>query len=179
MSTHAAPDRIGFRARLAAAALAAVAIAAVPSVPLPVRAEEGRVAEIRYDVPGPIPLLSPRWAPNRQASVLVTDDRLSPRRITIGEGETVTWISYARGLTRITFEREVAASMVCHSLVNFHLAEDELRSGLLRTGDAASFCELAPGLYRYRVVPHAPEGAHQLSSRLEGVIEVEAVRTAR
>jgi hypothetical protein len=179
MPSYAAACRSSFRARWAARALAAAAVASGLAVPFAAGAESQRVAEIRYEMPGSIPQLTPRWGVQPREVVRVTDDRLSPRWLKIRQGESVAWVSHARGLTRITFEREVAASMICHSLVNFHLEDDELRSGLLRTGDVASFCELAPGRYRYRVVPHSPESDRQLSSRLEGVIEVEAARTAR
>ena len=179
MSSYATACRSRFQVRRAAKTLVAAAVASGLAVPLAARAEGQRVAEIRYEMPGSIPQLTPRWGVRPREVVMVTDNRLSPRRVKIRQGESVAWVSYARGLTRITFEREVAASMICHSLVNFHLEEDELRSGLLQTGDVASFCELSPGRYRYRVISHSPENGRQLSSRLEGLIEVEAARTAR
>jgi hypothetical protein len=141
------------------------------------RAEEPRVEDIRYDVPGEVPLLAPSWGLEPGAEVLLTDDRLSPRRIELRPGETVRWHSIARHGSRIVFEREVARSMVCHSLVNFQIDGDRLRSAPLYTGDSASFCRLSPGSYRYRVVRDGPAewpstGGVQLSSRLEGVIVV-------
>jgi hypothetical protein len=141
------------------------------------RAGEPRAEEIRYEVPGPVPLLGADFGLDPGASVLLTDDRLSPRRVLVRQGETVRWRSMARQASRIVFESEVARSMVCHSLVNFALDGDRLRSAPLHTGDSASFCRLAPGTYRYRVVRDGPAerpvaGAVQLSSRLEGVIVV-------
>jgi hypothetical protein len=138
MSSYATACRSGFRAAHAAKALAAAAVAACLAVPLAAGADGQRVAEIRYEMPGSIPQLTPRWGVQPRKVVRVTDGHLSPRWLKIRQGESVAWVSYARDLTRITFEREVAASMICHSLVNFHLEEDELRSGLLRTGDVAS-----------------------------------------
>ena len=52
----------------------------------------------------------------------------------------------------VVFEREVARSMICHSLVNFSIKEDELRSAPIHAGEFASFCQLKPGRYRYKIV---------------------------
>ena len=139
-------------------------------------AEGERPAEMPYETAGQIPMLSP--APSlTTAKILLTDDRLSPRRVVIPAGQTLVWHSVARHGSRIEFEREVAKSMVCHSLVNFSLDGDALRSAPLQTGDTASFCELRPGTYRYRVIRNGPaeyptRGGRMLSSRLEGVIVV-------
>jgi hypothetical protein len=143
----------------------------------PAPADEPRAEAIRYEMPGDVPLLSPSWQLEPATAVLLTDDRLSPRRVVVRAGETVRWHSLARHASRIVFEREVAKSMVCHSLVNFELDGDSLRSGPLHTGDTSSFCRLQPGTYRYRVERTGPAawpttGGRQLSSRLEGVIVV-------
>jgi hypothetical protein len=68
--------------------------------------------------------------------------------------------------------------MICHSLVNFSIREDELRSAEIHTGEFASFCELQPGRYRYKVVRKDPEaaGAGGAARRLEGEIIVGNVR---
>jgi len=138
---------------------------------------EPRIQEIRYEVPGRVPLLGADFGLEPVASVLLTDDQLSPRRIQVRQGEIVRWRSMARQASRIVFESDVARSMVCHSLVNFQLEGGRLQSAPLHTGDSASFCRLAPGSYRYRVIRDGPAawpvtGAVQLSSRLEGVIVV-------
>lgn len=149
-----------------AAALAAMLLAGGA------RAGEGdRVSEIAFTTPGPVPLLSPVWGLADRATIVVSDDSLMPRRIVVEAGQTVSWVSAARDRTRITFEREVARHMVCDSVVNFHLEDDELTSAPLATGDEASFCELAPGVYRYRVEREGRAG-RALSNRLEGVIVV-------
>ena len=64
--------------------------------------------------------------------------------------------------------------MVCHSLVNFYLEEDRLRSQEIHTGEKASFCELKPGQYRYRVVRQNPLNGSPIAaaSRIEGWIVV-------
>lgn len=172
MSKLAASTPALLRSRATAQALLVAALAVVLAAPPAARADGERVQEIAYDTPGSIPLLSPTYDQQSREVVLITDDRLSPRRVTVEPGQQLVWVSYAGGLLRITFEREVAKSMVCHSLVNFHLEEDELRSGLLQTGDVASFCELAPGSYRYRVVPEAPHDERDISNRLRGLIVV-------
>jgi hypothetical protein len=150
---------------------AALALAA------PVRAEEPRVDAIRYEMPGELPLLSPQWQLEPATAVLLTDDRLSPRRVVVRAGETVRWHSMARHASRVVFEREVAKAMVCHSLVNFEIDGDSLRSAPIHTGDTSSFCRLQPGTYPYRIERTGPAerptaGGRQLSSRLEGTIVV-------
>lgn len=143
----------------------------------PARAEEPRTEAIRYEVPGNVPLLSKDWQLEAAVPVLLTDDRLSPRRVVVRSGETVRWRSMARQGSQIVFDRDVARSMVCHSLVNFELDGGTLRSAEIHTGDTSSFCRLSPGTYRYRVERTGPEhnptaGGRQLSTRLQGEIVV-------
>jgi len=143
----------------------------------PAPAEEAPAQAIHYELPGPVPLLAIGGQLREAVPILLTDDRLSPRRAVVHAGQTVRWRSMARHASRIVFEREIARAMVCHSLVNFAIDGDQLRSGPLETGDTSSFCRLDPGTYRYRIVRSGPAerpttGARQLSSRLEGVIVV-------
>lgn len=140
-------------------------------------AADPRPEEIAYETPGVVPLLAPTFGLGPEVPVLLTDDRLTPRRVEVQAGETIRWHSMARHGSRIVFEREVARSMVCHSLVNFELDGDRLRSAPVHTGESSGFCQLSPGTYRYRVVrdgpaEHPTAGALQLSTRLEGVIVV-------
>ncbi len=156
--------------------LTAVAAVAAVWASGPASAEE-TPDEIRYEHPGHVPLLGSDYGLEPAQDVLLTDDRLSPRRVEVRAGETIRWKSISRHASRIVFEREVARAMVCHSLVNFELAGDRLLSAPLQTGDTASFCRLKPGTYRYRVVRDGPAewpiaGAVQLSNRLEGMIVV-------
>lgn len=152
--------------------LGAAALALAPFAPHPVAAEDTRPTEIPYDTPGSVPLLSPDYKQTSHEVVLITDDRLSPRRVKLGKGQLVAWISYSRAPSTIIFEREVAKSMVCHSLVNFHLKDDELRSGEINAGEFASFCELKPGRYRYKVTRQREEGPRSVPVLLEGEIVV-------
>jgi len=136
-------------------------------------AEDSRPSEMPYETPGVIPQLSPKYKLNEHEVVLSTDNALNPRLVTLSEGQLVAWISYSAVASVVVFEREVARSMVCHSLVNFSIQEDELRSEPIHAGEFASFCELKPGRYRYKVVRPVPlEGGLDAARRIEGEIVV-------
>jgi hypothetical protein len=140
--------------------------------PAPGAADE-RPAEIPYETPGEIPSLDPSYRMTNHKVVLITRNGLNPALVTLDEGQLVAWISYSPVPSIVVFEREVARSMVCHSLVNFSLQEDELRSQPIQAGEFASFCELKPGHYRYKVVrPDAGKSAIDASRRLDGAIVV-------
>jgi hypothetical protein len=137
------------------------------------QAEDTRPDEVPYDTPGEIPQLSPKYKLSDHEVVLITANALNPRLVTLSEGQLVAWISYTAAPSVVVFEREVARSMVCHSLVNFSIKEDELRSAEIHTGEFASFCELKPGRYRYKVVrPNPLQGGLDAARRLEGEIIV-------
>ena len=93
--------------------------------------------------------------------VLITDESLNPDVVKLGEGQLVAWISYSGADSVVVFARDVARDMRCHSLVNFAFEDDELRSAPIAAGEFASFCELRPGRYEYKVVRPAhlePQG---------------------
>lgn len=161
----AAPGSRALRAALLAFALPLLAPASSP-------AQDERPTEVPYDTPGRVPLLSPDYQKTSHEVVLITDDRLSPRLVHLDNGQLVAWISYSRAPSTVVFEREVAKSMICHSLVNFYLKDDELRSGEIHAGEFASFCELKPGRYRYKVVRQPEEGGRGALTQLEGEIIV-------
>ncbi|MCZ6783245.1 MAG: hypothetical protein O7G30_08050 [Proteobacteria bacterium] len=154
--------------RLLALTLAAVLLG------LPAGAKDERPTEIPYDTPGEIPTLSPDYRQTSHKVVLITDDSLSPRSVSLTEGQLVAWISYSANPATIVFEREVARDMICHSLVNFSIVDDELKSAPIHPGEFASFCELKPGRYRYKVVRSDPKAAGQVAARarIEGEIIV-------
>ena len=135
---------------------------------------DDRPTQIAYSTPDAIPQLDSATLAKPIKRVLITNQGLHPSRVTLNAGERIVWESYAGAATSIVFEREVAASMICHSLVNFSLHEDELRSSEIHTGEKASFCELKPGQYRYRAVRTNPrDGARSgAASRIEGWIVV-------
>ena len=112
-----------------------------------------------YDTPGEIPQLSPKYKQSDHEVVLITDHALNPRLVTLNEGQLVAWISYSAAPSTVVFEREVARSMVCHSLVNFSIKDDELKSAPIHAGEFASFCQLKPGRYKYKVI--AARGAEE------------------
>jgi hypothetical protein len=117
----------------------------------PAFAEDPRPTEMPYETPGDFPQLSPDYSMSSHKVVLVTDNGLNPRLATLDEGQLVAWISYSQQPSTVVFEREVARSMICHSLVNFSIQEDELRSEPINAGEFASFCQLKPGRYKYKI----------------------------
>ena len=138
-------------------------------------AEDTRPTELPYDTPGEFPTLDPSYRQTSHKVVLITDDSISPRSVKLKEGQLVAWISYSANPATIVFEREVARNMICHSLVNFSIVEDELKSAPIHPGEFASFCELKPGRYTYKVM--RPQGAltsphNQAVNRLMGEILV-------
>ena len=149
--------------------LAIVAMA----VPLAVvSAEDTRPTELPYEKPGEIPNLDPSYRMTSHKVVLITDQALNPSLLTLEEGQLVAWISYSPHPAVVVFEREVARDMVCHSLINFSIKDDELRSAPIHAGEFASFCELKPGRYRYKVVA-VGAGDHMSQARsLRGEIVI-------
>ena len=126
-----------------------------------------------YDTPGEFPNLSPQYNMSDYKVVLITDHALNPRLVTLDEGQLVAWISYTAIPSEVVFEREVARDMVCHSLVNFSLKDDELRSAPIHAGEFASFCQLKPGRYKYKVTRQdSPTTGAAPAKRLDGEIIV-------
>jgi len=153
-------------ARLAAVALALLLAGAA-------FAADDRPSEMPYETTGEFPQLSPDYNMTSHKVVLITDKGLNPRLATLDKGQLVAWISYSGAPSTVVFEREVARSMICHSLVNFSIKEDELRSAPIHAGEFASFCQLKPGRYKYKIVRDgiAPSGS-DVSRKLEGEIVV-------
>jgi hypothetical protein len=155
--SHAAIVRLARGARVGFSILVFVAAFVVSGIS---QAADDRPSELPYDTPGDIPQLDPSYRMTSHKVVLITDQALNPRLVTLDEGQLVAWISYSAVPSIVVFEREVARSMVCHSLVNFSIKDDELRSAPIHAGEFASFCQLKPGKYRYKIVrPNANEQA--------------------
>lgn len=153
-----------------AAALAAAWLFAAPGA---ATAADERPSEIPYDTPTQVPQLDPSYRMSAHKTVLILDQELRPRLVQLEEGQLVTWNSYSKLPSRIVFEREVAKNMVCHSLVNFRIQEDEIRSSDIHAGEFASFCQLKPGRYKYKVVrPDPGSNAASAAKVLEGEILV-------
>ena len=153
-----------------AIALAAALLVAPPG--LTEEEKEGRPSEIPYAQQGELPQLSPDYRMSTHKVVLITDQALNPKVATLDEGQLVAWISYSATDSVVVFEREVARSMICHSLVNFHIKDDELRSAPIHAGEFASFCQLKPGRYRYKVVRNHALERDDARRRLHGEIIV-------
>jgi len=156
--------------------VAAIAIAIGIGAPTgPAHSDEPRPSALPYAAPDGVPDLGPDYRRGRERSVTVSDHDVQPRVLTLEEGQTVAWHSRSKATSTIVFEREVARDMICRHLVNFSIQEDEVRSAPLHTGETASFCELKPGKYRYRVVRPNPlhAGAGGAAHRLDGWIVVD------
>jgi hypothetical protein len=168
-------SRLGWvrRTRARGRSFAAVAFALCLGLAGTPWAADERPSEVPYDTPGPVPTLNPDYRMSSHKVVLITDQDLNPRLVTLDEGQLVAWVSYSPIASVIVFEREVAKNMICHSLVNFKIEEDELRSSPIHAGEFASFCQLKPGRYRYKVVrPDPGDRSGAARKRLEGVILV-------
>jgi hypothetical protein len=148
-------------------------LTAIACFALPAAAQDKRPSEIPYETPGEIPQLSPKYKQSDHEVVLITDNALNPRLVTVNEGQLVAWISYSAAPSVVVFEREIARAMVCHSLVNFSIQDDELKSSPIHAGEFASFCQLKPGRYKYKVVrPETPTSGGDAARKLEGEIVV-------
>jgi len=98
-----------------------------------------------------LPKLDPSYQMNTHKVVLITADSLNPATVSLAPGQLIAWISYSPTQATVVFERDVAKSMICHSRVNFSFEEGELRSAPINAGEFASFCQLKPGSYRYKI----------------------------
>ena len=166
--SHATPCPRVFRASLTVVCAAAVLLLAWPAL-----AADERPTELPYETTGEFPQLSPDYNMTSHKVVLITDNALNPRLVTLDEGQLVAWISYSGAPSTVVFEREVARSMICHSLVNFSIKEDELRSAPINAGEFASFCQLKPGRYRYKIMRESLQAkGEDAARRLEGEIIV-------
>jgi len=118
----------------------------------PASANEERVLQPQEERLEDLPKLDPDYQMNTHKVVLITADSLKPATVVLAPGQLIAWISYSPSKSTVVFERGVAKSMICHSRVNFSFEEGELRSTPISAGEFASFCELKPGSYRYKVV---------------------------
>jgi hypothetical protein len=118
----------------------------------PASASEDRVSEPQVETLEDLPKLDPDYQMNTHKVVLITADSLNPATVNLDSGQLIAWISYSPSESTVVFERNVAKSMICHSRVNFSFEDGELRSTPINAGEFASFCELKPGTYRYKVV---------------------------
>jgi hypothetical protein len=162
------------RGALVLAGLAGLAIAV--AAPVATRAaEDDRPAEIPYESTSEVPLLDPSYRMSSHKVVLITDQALNPRLVNLDSGQLVAWISYSGWPSTVVFERETAKNMICHSLVNFQIRDDEIRSQPIHAGEFASFCQLKPGRYKYKVVrTDNPTMGNAPRKMLEGEIIVAA-----
>jgi len=136
----------------------------------PVSASEERASQAPEQSLADLPTLDPSYQMTTHKVVLITATALNPATVHLDPGQLIAWISYSPSQSTVVFERSVAKSMICHSRVNFSFEEGELRSTPIDAGEFASFCQLKPGRYRYKVVRSgASEGS---GATLEGEIVV-------
>ena len=140
----------------------------------PASANEDRVSQPREETLEDLPTLDPGYQMNTHKVVLITADSLNPATVNLDPGQLIAWISYSPSKSTVVFERSVARSMICHSRVNFSFEDGELRSTPINAGEFASFCELKPGSYRYKVVRSkvSDQPGADASRMLEGEIIV-------
>jgi plastocyanin len=135
-------------------------------------ANEDRASQPPMETLEDLPKLDPSYQMNTHKVVLITADSLNPATVNLAPGQLIAWISYSPSESTVVFDRDVAKSMICHSRVNFSFEEGELRSVPINAGEFASFCQLKPGNYRYKVVrsnASDPSGA-DAARTLEGEI---------
>ena len=149
-----------------------IAVLAALLLATPLVAEENRPPVMPDADTADIPQLPPDARLTSHKVVLITDESLNPGLVTLDEGQLVAWISYSASESVVVFAREVARDMRCHSLVNFSFADDELRSAPIGAGEFASFCELRPGRYDYKVVRPIRVKPEDASRELKGQIVV-------
>ena len=126
-------------------------IAAALLLAAPASATEEPVSQSMPETLDDLPKLDPSYQMNTHKVVLITADSLNPATVNLDPGQLIAWISYSPTKATVVFERDVAKSMICHSRVNFTFEEGELRSAPIHAGEFASFCQLKPGTYRYKV----------------------------
>ncbi len=149
--------------------LAAALLLAGPAV-----ATEERAAQSTPETLDDLPKLDPGDPVSTHKVVLITADSLNPASVKLDPGQLIAWISYSPTRATVVFERDVAKSMICHSRVNFSFEEGELRSAPIHAGEFASFCQLKPGTYRYKIERAQASGrtAADADATLEGEIVV-------
>jgi hypothetical protein len=163
-------DWIPSMSGIAIAIFALITTMIIPLVAVEVANAQDRPSAILYDQPGTIPTLQAEPLRSSHRRIIIRDHSLEPREIRLKQGEPFAWVSLSRAASRIIFERESARGMICHSLVNFSIEEDELKSSELQLTDVANFCDLEPGRYRYHV--NRADISSGASRRLDGVVVV-------
>jgi plastocyanin len=149
-------------------------LAAALLLAAPAAATEERASQPAPETLDDLPKLDPSYQMNTHKVVLITADSLNPATVNLDPGQLIAWISYSPTKATVVFERDVAKSMICHSRVNFSFEEGELRSAPIHAGEFASFCQLKPGTYRYKIErakASDPSGA-DADAMLEGEIVV-------
>jgi plastocyanin len=164
--------RLGNRWRATIGGVLAAALLGVGAAP----AKEEPASQPAPQTLDDLPKLDPSHQMNTHKVILITADSLNPATVSLDPGQLIAWISYSPTQATVVFERDVAKAMICHSRVNFSFEEGELRSAPIHAGEFASFCQLKPGTYRYKVERAAASDPSRADAdaMLEGEIVVGA-----
>ncbi len=81
----------------------------------------------------------------------ILETRVRPKTLEIRSTDAIGWLNYSSKRARISFDAEVAKSMVCRSISTFRLDGARVVSSDIQATQFASLCSLAPGEYEYRV----------------------------
>ena len=81
----------------------------------------------------------------------ILETRVRPKTLEISSTDAIGWLNYSSKRARISFDAEVAKSMVCRSISSFRVDGGRVVSPDIQASQFASLCSLAPGEYEYRV----------------------------
>ncbi len=103
-------------------------------------------------VDGASPAAVPDHAEHEVEIVSITARRLHPTVNQIPATSSFGWLNYSGQNASIIFEDpEIVSKMRCTTPGTFRVEADQLAAPLIRSGEAATLCHLAPGEYDYRV----------------------------
>ena len=106
--------------------------------------------------------------------VRIFEGRVRPGTLVMHSDDAIGWLNYTARIAQVSFDREVAKHLTCHSQGSFHLDGERLVSGDIQATQFATLCNLAPGEYEYRVTLRSGAGTTRGGEKvLEGRIRVE------
>jgi hypothetical protein len=93
--------------------------------------------------------------------VKIFEGRVRPGTLVMRSDDAIGWLNYTARIAQISFDKEVARHLTCHSQGSFHIDGDRLVSGDIQSTQFATLCNLAPGEYEYRVTLRSGIGSSQ------------------
>ena len=112
-------------------------------------------------------------ADHPHTSIRIASSGLRPDRATLPADNAVVFLNYSGRIAQISFPESVAKNITCKARSSFELANGRLTAPYVRQGSFASFCNLAPGDYEYRVELKRSAGELENYAVLDGVIVVQ------